>query len=567
MRAINIKTEYLSEPIGLGIDKPRFYWNCSGDVKQTAYQIVCKSDDEVIWDSGKVLSDSMSHVQYEGKQLKSRQHVDVEIKLWNEKDHEGEVSTSSFEMGLLQKEDWRADWISGDYEPVKNVRYPVDHFRKVFQCTKAVKKARLYVTACGIYEAKINGKVVSFPFAPGSTDYRKRIQVQTYDVTDTLSRDNVLELELADGWYRGSDGAWGITNVFGRATGILAQLEIVAVDGTAMVIATDRNFDWSNDGPVRFNDLKDGEIYDASMTPSYRGKAKVIEKDVNLTISNNVGTKKAESFDGKLFRTPSGKKVYDFSQNLAGTISFKVHGRKGQRVHLLLGEKLDENGEFTQANIQLKRPVGEMNKILEMQVITYLWKAKDSNYCVTPKQEVVFYCSGGEDLYEMKYAKSVILIGCSVTFAGYYIMSISNTTFAFLLAKVVDGFGYGMLGNTLLFLIINQWFPGESGTASSIMMCFSGIAGTVFSPLLARCITRIGWRKSFLVPGALCVVLCLPFLLIKERLYSSYNDEGTGTTTIVNERSYPKADRKSLPFMCICLIGGLSFLNTVMERI
>ena len=60
MKAIRLKTEYLTEPMGLGIAAPRFYWNCEGGEKQTAYQIVCKCADEVIWDSGKVKSSSMA---------------------------------------------------------------------------------------------------------------------------------------------------------------------------------------------------------------------------------------------------------------------------------------------------------------------------------------------------------------------------------------------------------------------------------------------------------------------------------------------------------------------------
>ena len=54
MKAIHLQTEYLTEPLGLGIAKPRFYWNCEGGIKQTAYQIIAQRDGDVVWNSGKV---------------------------------------------------------------------------------------------------------------------------------------------------------------------------------------------------------------------------------------------------------------------------------------------------------------------------------------------------------------------------------------------------------------------------------------------------------------------------------------------------------------------------------
>lgn len=114
-------------------------------------------------------------------------------------------------MGLLEKNDWSAEWITGDYVPKKKERYPVDCFKRSFVVKDGhkIKKARAYMSACGLYEGRINGKKIGdFILAPGITDYRKRIQYQTVDVTDLLKEgDNELFFMLADGWYRGSVGA------------------------------------------------------------------------------------------------------------------------------------------------------------------------------------------------------------------------------------------------------------------------------------------------------------------------------------------------------------------------
>lgn len=222
MKAVHLRTEYLENPLGLGITSPRFYWQCEGGVKQTAYQIIAKVGEETVWNSGKMESSSMTHIPYEGRELKSRERVYWSVKLWDENGKGGEISSAWFELGLLQASDWTAKWISGNYKPKKNTRWPVDHFRKAFSAKKQVAKARLYITACGLYEANINGqRVGDFILAPGCTDYRKRLQYQTYDVTKLLAENNTIEVLLADGWYRGSIGCFGKTNVFGRQTKLL----------------------------------------------------------------------------------------------------------------------------------------------------------------------------------------------------------------------------------------------------------------------------------------------------------------------------------------------------------
>ena len=191
MKAVHLQADYLTEPLGLGNPNPRFYWNCEGGTVQTAYQIICKRGGEMVWDSGRVASSSMTHIRYGGKPLRSRDIVCWAIQLWDENDQPGEVSVSQFELGLLEHSDWSAKWISGDYKPKKNQRYPVDCFRREFVVKGTVKQARLYAAARGVYDVTINGnRVEDFILAPGSTDYRRRIQYQTYDVTKLLSEHN-----------------------------------------------------------------------------------------------------------------------------------------------------------------------------------------------------------------------------------------------------------------------------------------------------------------------------------------------------------------------------------------
>lgn len=383
MKAVRLRTEYLVNPIGIDIVAPRLYWNAEGGTKQTAYQIIAKSGDKIIWNTGKVASSRMTHILYEGQPLHSREKVYWSVKLWDENGDGGEISTGSFEMGLLENTDWEAKWITGNYKVKKSERYPVDCFRKHISITREVKSARLYITACGLYEARLDGeKIGNYCLAPGHTDYRKRVQYQTYDVTELLSVGNhTMTVQLADGWYRGSCGAWGIRNQYGTETKLLAQLEISYADGKQDLIVTDESWDWSNDGPIRFADNKDGEVVNANREPSYSGKAKATNHQVIPNASNNVSVTEHEQFTPTVSKSPNGKWLLDFGQNIAGYISFRIQAKASQKLTFRFGELLDEEGNLTLKNIQC------------------VSKEKAS-----PLQQIIYTCREGWNDYKTTFA-------------------------------------------------------------------------------------------------------------------------------------------------------------------
>ena len=383
MKAVRLKTEYLTNPVGIDSKSPRLYWNCEGGIKQTAYQIIAKVNGKTVWNSGKVESCAMTHIPYGGPELHSRQRVYWSVKLWDEKGEGGEISHSFFEMGLLNTSDWKAKWITGNYKVRKSERYPVDCFRKNLSVTGEVKSARLYITACGLYEAKVDGRRIGdFVLAPGHTDYRKRVQYQTFDVTEMLTAgEHALTVHLADGWYRGGCGAWGIRNQYGTETKLLAQLEITYADGQRETIVTDENWDWSNDGPIRFADNKDGEVVNANCQPSYDGKAKVTSHTVIPAASNNVHVTEHEQFIPTISKAPNGKWLLDFGQNIAGYVSFRIQAKANQKLTFRFGELLDEEGNLTLKNIQCVN------------------KEKAS-----PLQQIIYTCREGLNEYKTTFA-------------------------------------------------------------------------------------------------------------------------------------------------------------------
>ena len=382
MKIINVKTEYLNNPLGLDIARPSTSWNVLGeDIRsQKAFEISYRVNGGDL----KTITKETSSTHYEFEEtFHSRDYVSYAIRVQNE---EGAWSSFSqqqhFSIGLLDKSDWAAKWIYGDYNVSKKQRYPVDYFKKGFKA-KDTKRAVLYITALGIYEAQINGvKVGDALLTPGSTDPRKRVQYDTLDVTSMLQDGhNEIVLLLSDGWYRGSIGAKGFTYVFGKNTMILAQLEIEQNDGESQRICTDETWKWSNDGPLLFADLKDGEIVDFSKTPSFNGFVRIGSYDKEITSSNSshviVFSRNKQM---RTLKSKTGKAVYEFANNVAGNIALKLKGKAGSRIHLVLGEMLDENGDVTLKNVQCIR------------------KGKK-----TPLQEIVITLKEGVNEYETKF--------------------------------------------------------------------------------------------------------------------------------------------------------------------
>ncbi|WP_198152637.1 family 78 glycoside hydrolase catalytic domain [Tsuneonella dongtanensis] len=171
----------------------------------------------------------------------------------------------SFEIGLLDRSDWSAVCVGLPAPVHAHDDYrPCPHLRRIFSLGGAVKRARLHITSAGLAEPWLNGQRVSDRlFRPGWTDYRKRLLVDTYDVTDLLvPGENCLGAILGEGWFAGAIGFEGRRNVYGKQTGLLAQLEACLENGEIVCIVTDS--EWTGRfGPILASDRYSGEVFDA----------------------------------------------------------------------------------------------------------------------------------------------------------------------------------------------------------------------------------------------------------------------------------------------------------------
>lgn len=373
MKAINLKTDYRINPLGIDNTRPYFSWICQGGVKETAYQLTARdSKGQILYDSGKQETDRMS-CRYDGLPLTSRTRVMWKVTLWDENGNAEASDDAFFEMGLLSQDDWKARWIAGvDTDTAE--RLPADCFRTDFSLSgeNHVVRARLYSSACGVYTAELNGRRLPGVLSPGCTEYDKRLYYQTYDVTSLIRSENTLIFTVADGWFKGKLGSDNTEYFFGTQLKLIAQLELTYADGSRQVIATDERWRWSNDGPVRYADLKDGEIYDSRKIPSFSQTAQPADYGTPPSAARTDGLQEHETFSPELLVSPSGAAILDFGQNLAGYVKFIVHGEPGQKIRLRLFETMD-HGEFCDSN----------------------FTGFNENGTPQVRQEIDFICAGG----------------------------------------------------------------------------------------------------------------------------------------------------------------------------
>lgn len=243
---------------------------------------------------------------------------------------------------------------------------PPAYFRKRFTATKP-KRARLYATALGVYELWLNGKRVGDDYlAPGFTDYRKRLYVQTYDVTSLIADgDNAVGAILADGWFNGKYFVFGRGDYFGGGPDrLLAQLELEQQDGTRVVVGSDGTWKQSV-GPITGADLLDGESYDArrelgdwssggyedaswtAATPYTDATPRLLVGDVTDQIQKTQEVKPLT-----VAERPGGTFIYDLGQNMVGWTRLRVTGAAGATVQLRFAEVLNRDGSIYTDNLR-----------------------------------------------------------------------------------------------------------------------------------------------------------------------------------------------------------------------
>ncbi|MFF0365835.1 family 78 glycoside hydrolase catalytic domain [Micromonospora sp. NPDC005087] len=258
--------------------------------------------------------------------------------------------------------------VSGDAEAMLTALDANPLLRRGFRVDGTVSRARVYATALGVYQLSLNGqRVGDHELAPGWTDYDKRVQYQTYDVTRQLrAGDNALGALLGDGWYAGSI-AWFGTDNYGSRPHLSAQLVIDYTDGRSETIGTDGSWR-ATAGPFLQSDLIHGETYDARRLPagwdrpgfddSAWSPATVDDVDATDRIVAQVDppVRVTQELPAKALTQPTpGTWIVDLGQNMVGKVRLKVDGPAGATVRVRHAEVLNPDGTAYTANLRTAR--------------------------------------------------------------------------------------------------------------------------------------------------------------------------------------------------------------------
>ena len=269
---------------------------------------------------------------------------------------------------------------------------PAPVFSRKFKLeNKEINHARLYLTALGNFEVFMDGQAVSEDFLdPGKLAYNQYLSYVTYDVTDKLMSTeasdalHIWEMTLFHGWYDRGVGYPEIYSPWGDTNALRGALVITYSDGTKQVIGTDEEFMVTLDGPIRENDVYQGEFYDASreLCQTNGSWTDTAERE---DLIDTVGRKTAEvqpeeddketawfqaavdQVDSRYYDLPyvgkynepitciqelrpisvsepvSGTYVYDFGQNFAGVCRITMNAKAGDLVTLRYGEALNSD--------------------------------------------------------------------------------------------------------------------------------------------------------------------------------------------------------------------------------
>ncbi len=384
----NVEQQVHKQP--LATNQPRFSWNyetTENEVVQQNYRIIVATTNENaeknigdLWDSGVVPSNQMLYIPYTGKELKSRNNAYWKVITTvaaKGKKAKVESKVKSFEISLLNQDDWQAKWIGHEFEDdvlVGKTRLAARYLRKDFTLKNDIKEARLYVSGMGVYSAYLNGSEVAPDklLKPTLSWYSKRVYFNTYDVTEMLnSGDNAIGVILEGGRYTSiryneANPNWDGTNhVFGFGTPrLLLQLEVTYKNGQKETIVSDETWKITNRGPIRTANEWDGETYDENFdlgdwnTAGYDAsswlQAELVEApEGQLSAQPNPNITVMEKLKPVSLFQKDDKWYLDMRQNMVGFIDMKARGQQpGDIITLRFAELLTPDSLLYTANLR-----------------------------------------------------------------------------------------------------------------------------------------------------------------------------------------------------------------------
>lgn len=384
----------------------RLGWQMTADAngeRQSAYEItICENvTNKKVYTSGKVKSSQSQLVNVPA--LKPNTHGYYwQVRVWNEKGEASDLSKKQkirvvpekidaewigaitrkdaklpygrFPNSVFKKDSFKTKWADVDTLSAKSII-----LRKGFDTgRKRITDAVVYVCGLGHYRLNINGATVGdAEFAPVWSEYDKTVYYNVFDVTDLITAGgNAVSVLLGNGMFNVQRmGRYSKLQTSFGPPQMLLRLEINYADGTRQVIKSGGDWKYSL-SPITFNSIYGGESYDARLEQqgcckagfddSGWRKAVVTEgpkgrltpqtvQPVRIMERYGIKSWKPIPADSLASASKSTKReihpsafVADMGQNLAGFPEITVSGKRGQKVTLIVAEKLTRQGACDQ---------------------------------------------------------------------------------------------------------------------------------------------------------------------------------------------------------------------------
>ncbi|KAF7543653.1 hypothetical protein G7Z17_g10568 [Cylindrodendrum hubeiense] len=361
-----VRFEHRREALGIDERSPRLSWVSVGDGQnwqQASYDIEIQRDTSKDTQSFHVNSSDSVFAPWPTSPLRERESATVRVRVTGTDGTISEWSPwTSVEAGIDQST-WSCDVIESELDGEEGKPHRPIRFRREFEVedVNSLAKARLYITAHGLYECHINGqRVGDHVLAPGWTNYNFQLPFQTFDVSNLLqSGKNTIAAYVAEGWYCGRLGfAGGHENIWGKTLGLQASLFLTPSEGEPVVINTDKS--WKEDfGPLISSGIYDGEEFDARLDESSwllpdfddsswrKVKTTVLSGRERLVAPSGPPIRRTQFQQPLETRETDSKSILvDFGQNLVGWVKLRLAaGTAGQKVVIQHAEVLEANKE------------------------------------------------------------------------------------------------------------------------------------------------------------------------------------------------------------------------------
>jgi alpha-L-rhamnosidase len=363
VEVLDLRTADDSGLIATGMAAPRLSWRLAAvrrDVRQIGYEIELSADATFTTDvqtSGFVACSSPLHRPWPGVLLRSREVRWWRVRVWTQQGRTAWSAPSRIEAGLLEATDWVARPVSSSSARVNHGPAAVMLVRRAFRLEQPVVRARLYVTALGVHETRVNGHMISEDLLePGWTAYTKRLLYAAYDVTDHLVQgENVLSATVAEGWWARDTRNVFYDRIYGERTALLAQLEVDFSDGSRCIVAT--NETWrAGSGAWRSASIYNGVDVDLRCEPlgwhqpafdDHQWQTTVaMDLPAGLEMRSAPPVRVVQSFLCIPMSTAWGTMLVDTEQNLTGYLRLRLRGQKGSVITVRHAEVLDHEGKL-----------------------------------------------------------------------------------------------------------------------------------------------------------------------------------------------------------------------------